>query len=273
MVARAFRTMGVTRDDVILRATGLTLFVGGPPIRDALERIGATVVPIGTGASVKAVQAMETVGVTALHATPSDARYLAECVRAHGRDPREFGLSRVLVGGEPGGGEPALRAHLEREWGACVTEGLGNADMGPVRFGEPPGASGMRFTGGRHVIAELVEPDGGEPVPVEPGASGELVYTSVDRECCPLVRFRTRDHVRVTGTAADGAPLIRCVGRTDDMLIVLGVNVFPSAIRDVVQGLAPRTNGAMQVVLPGHGPRVAPPLRVEAEDHHTDANR
>ena len=265
MVARAFRTMGATSEDVILHATGLTLFVGGLPIRDALERIGATVVPIGTGASEKAVQAMDTIGVTALHATPSYARYLAEYVRKRGRDPREFRLAKILVGGEPGGGEPAFRAHIEREWGAPVTEGLGNADMGPVLFGEPPGAGGMRFTGGRHVIAELVDPDGDEPVPVEPGASGELVYTSVDRECCPLVRFRTRDHVRVTGTADDGAPLIRCVGRTDDMLIVLGVNVFPSAIRDLVQGLAPRTNGAMQVVLPGPGPRVAPPLRVDVE--------
>lgn len=265
MVARAFATMGAARDDVILHATGLTLFVGGLPIRDALERIGATVVPIGTGASEKAIQAMDTIGVTALHATPSYARYLAEYARERGRDPRDFGLRKILVGGEPGGGEPAFRAHIEREWGAPVTEGLGNADMGPVLFAEPPGAGGMRFTGGRHVVAELVDPDDGAPVPVEPGASGELVYTSVDRQCCPLVRFRTRDHVRVTGVDGDGAPLIRCVGRTDDMLIVLGVNVFPSAIRDVVQGLAPRTNGAMQVVLPGPGPRVAPPLRVEVE--------
>jgi phenylacetate-CoA ligase len=115
------------------------------------------------------------------------------------------------------------------------------------------------------VVVELVDPDTGQPVAVEPGVSGELVYTSVDRECCPLVRFRTRDRVRVTGVDADGAPLIRCVGRTDDMLIVLGVNVFPSAVRDLVQTLHPRTTGAVQIVLPEQGPRVEPPLRVEAE--------
>jgi phenylacetate-CoA ligase len=265
MVATAFRTMGAEREDVVLHAAGLGLFVGGLPIRDALERIGATVVPVGTGASEKAVLAMETLGVTALHATPSYARYLAEHLRAAGRDPREFGLGKIFVGGEPGGGEPAFRAHVEAEWGATVTEGLGNADMAPVIFGEPPGADGMRFTGGRHVLVELVDPDTGDPVDVEPGAGGELVYTSVDRECCPLVRFRTRDRVRVTGTAPDGAPLIRCIGRTDDMLIVLGVNVFPSAVRDLVQALHPRTTGAVQIVLPRQGPRVEPPLRVEAE--------
>lgn len=265
MVARAFRTMGATREDVVLHGSGLTLFVGGLPIRDALERIGATMVPIGTGASEKALLALETLGITALHSTPSYARYLAEYLRGRGRDPTEFGLRKVFVGGEPGGGEPAFRAHVEQEWGAPVTEGLGNADMAPVLFGEPPGSGGMRFTGGRHVLVELIDPDSGEPIAPEPGVTGELVYTSVDRECCPLLRFRTRDRVRVTGLAGDGAPLIRCVGRTDDMLIVLGVNVFPSAVRDLVQTLHPRTTGAVQIVLDRPGPGVEPPLRVEAE--------
>lgn len=265
MVARAFRTMGATSDDVVVHAAGLTLFVGGLPVRDAFERIGSTFVPIGTGASEKVVQAMDTLGVTALHSTPSYARYLAEHLRARGRDPREFGLRRIFVGGEPGGGEPAFREHVEREWGAPVTEGLGNADMAPVLFGEPPGAVGMRFTGGRHVLVELVDPDSGAVVVPETGARGELVYTSVDRECCPLVRFRTGDRVVVTGVADGGMPLIRCFGRTDDMLIVLGVNVFPSAIRDLVQAMHPRTTGAIQVVLPEAGPRVEPPLRVQVE--------
>ncbi|MEV5408202.1 hypothetical protein AB0K60_05060 [Thermopolyspora sp. NPDC052614] len=265
MVARAFMTMGARREDVVLHGAGLTLFVGGLPIRDALERIGCTMIPIGTGASEKAVLALESLGVTALHATPSYVRYLAEYVRKLGRDPKEFGIKKIFVGGEPGGGEPAFRAHIEAEWGARVTEGLGNADMAPVIFGEPPGAGGMRFTGGRHVLVELIDPESGEPIDPEPGATGELVYTSVDRECCPLVRFRTRDRVLVTGLAKDGAPLIRCVGRTDDMLIVLGVNVFPTAIRDLVQTLAPRTNGVVQVVLPSPGPRVEPPLNVEVE--------
>ncbi|TDE41595.1 phenylacetate--CoA ligase family protein [Nonomuraea mesophila] len=265
MVARAFMTMGARREDVVLHGSGLTLFVGGLPIRDALERIGCTMVPVGTGASDKAVQALDSLGVTALHATPSYVRYLAEYVRRLGRDPKEFGITKIFVGGEPGGGEPAFQQRMEEEWGARVTEGLGNADMAPVLFAEPPGAGGMRFTGGRHVVVELVDPDSGEPIDPEPGATGELVYTSVDRECCPLVRFRTRDRVLVTGLAGDGAPLIRCVGRTDDMLIVLGVNVFPTAIRDLAQTLHPRTNGVVQVVLPGPGPRVEPPLRVDVE--------
>lgn len=264
--AAAFRTMGLAREDVVVHGAGLTLFVGGLPIRDAIESIGATMVPIGTGASEKAVLAMRTLGVTALHSTPSYARYLADYVREKlGRDPREFGIHKLLVGGEPGGAEPAFREHIAAEWGATVTEGMGNADMAPVIFAEPPAAGGMRLTGGDHVLVELIDPDTGEPMEPEPGATGELVYTALDRECCPLVRFRTRDRIQVTELDTDGAPLIRCVGRTDDMLIVLGVNVFPSALRDLVQTFHPRTTGRMQVVLDAPGPKVDPPLPLEIE--------
>ena len=266
MIVAAVRTQGLTREDVVVHGAGLTLFVGGLPIRDAIETIGATMVPIGTGASEKAVLAMSALGVTTLHSTPSYARYLAEYIREKaGRDPREFGLTKLIVGGEPGGGEPAFRRHMEEEWGARVTAGLGNADMAPVIFSESPGDEGMRLTGGSHVLVELIDPESEEPVEPEPGATGELVYSSLDRQCCPLIRFRTRDRVRVTGLAADGAPLIRCVGRTDDMLIVLGVNIFPTAVRDLVQSLRPRTSGVIQVVLDAPGPRVEPPLRVDAE--------
>jgi phenylacetate-CoA ligase len=266
IVAAGLRTQGLGPDDVVVHGAGLTLFVGGLPFRDAIERIGATMVPVGTGASEKAVLAMERLGVTALHSTPSYARYLAEHIRTKvGKDPRDYGLRKIIVGGEPGGGEPAFRQHMEREWGAVVTEGLGNADMSPLVFAEKPGTAGMRFVAGKHIIAELIDPESGDLLGIEPGVEGELVYTGVTREACPLVRFRTRDRVKVTGVDTDGTPMIRCIGRTDDMLIVLGVNVFPSAIRDVVQAFQPRVSGALQVVLDSEPPKVDPPLRVEVE--------
>ncbi|MGX1668027.1 phenylacetate--CoA ligase family protein [Streptomyces sp. NPDC055400] len=264
-VATALSTQGLTSDDIVIHGSGLTLFVGGLPVRDAAERIGATLVPIGTGASEKALLALDSMPVTALHSTPSYARYLADYLRERGRDPREFGLRKIIVGGEPGGGEPAFRERVRADWGATVTEGLGNADMAPIIFAEPPGAAGMRLTAQDIVLVELIDPVSGDVIPAEPGASGELVYTSLGRRACPLIRLRTRDRVTVTGRDADGAPLIRCVGRTDDMLIVLGVNVFPSAVRDVVQTLHPRTTGTLRVLLESRGPRVEPPLRVEVE--------
>jgi phenylacetate-CoA ligase len=268
LTAASFRTQGIRRDDVVVHAAGLTLFVGGLPARDAIERIGATFVPIGTGASDKVLAAMQTLGRTVLHATPSYAVYLAEVARERGLDPRTLGVRKLTVGGEPGGGEPATRARIEADWGAPVTEGLGNADVAPIVWGECEHQQGMHLTGGAWIHAEIVDPESGEVVPWEEGAEAELVYTALERECCGLLRFRTRDRVRVLGmgcACGHPGPRIRCVGRTDDMLIVLGVNVFPAAIRDVVSELHPQTTGAMQVVLREPGPRVAPPLRVEVE--------
>jgi phenylacetate-CoA ligase len=268
LTAESFLCQGIRRDDVVVHGAGLTLFVGGLPARDAIERIGATFVPIGTGASEKVLAAMRTLGRTVLHSTPSYAVYLAEYARRHGVDPATLGVRKLTVGGEPGGGEPAVRERIEGEWGAPVTEGLGNADMAPIIWGECEQQQGMHLTGGAWVLPELIDPESGEPLEWEAGAEGELVYTALERECCGLLRFRTRDRIRVLGTdCACGrpGPRIRCIGRTDDMLIVLGVNVFPSAIRDLVAGLHPETTGAIQVVLPDPGPGVAPPLQVEVE--------
>ena len=100
------------------------------------------------------------------------------------------------------------------------------------------------------------------------GAEGELVYTLIDRECCPVVRFRTRDRITVfTDTCECGRTSfrIRCIGRTDDMLIILGVNVFPSAIKDVITALRPRVTGDMLILLEKPGPTVTPPLRIQVE--------
>jgi phenylacetate-CoA ligase len=269
VTAASLATQGLVREDVVVHGAGLTLFVGGLPVKDAAEHVGATFVPIGTGASEKALLAMQALGATVLHSTPSYALYLADYARDRsGIDPRTLGLAKIMVGGEPGGGQPAVRERIESDWGARVTEGLGNADMAPIIWGECEHRQGMHLAGGEWVYPELIDPESEEPLPWEPDAEGELVYTALDRECCPLVRFRTRDRLRVLGVGcACGrpGPRIRCVGRTDDMLIVLGVNVFPSAIRDVVAELHPRTTGAVQVVLPEPGPKVAPPLLVEAE--------
>jgi phenylacetate-CoA ligase len=187
-------------------------------------------------------------------------------------------LKKLFCGAEPGAGIPAVRAKLEHDWGARVTEGLGNADMAPIIFSECPEQSGMHFNGPDYVIAEIIDPHSNDPqnndpqtaetLPLEAGVTGELVYTSLQRECVPLLRFRTRDRVQVLGTSCACGRTgfkLRCIGRTDDMLIVLGVNVFPSAIRDVVSSFYPATTGEIQIVLDKPGPGVAPPLKVVAE--------
>jgi phenylacetate-CoA ligase len=269
LTARSFYTQGLRKADIVIHAAGLTLFVAGLSSKDAIESVGAMFVPIGTGASEKALMAIELLKATAMHCTPSYGTYFAEWIRREaGLDPKDLGLKKFFCGAEPGAGIPAVRAKLEEDWGTRVTEGLGNADMAPIIFSECHDQSGMHFNGQEYVLAEIIDPESGEAQPIETGVTGELVYTSLERECVPLLRFRTRDRVIVLGTSCPCGRTgfkLRCIGRTDDMLIVLGVNVFPSAVKDVVSSFHPRTTGEIQIVLNQPGPKVAPPLNVVAE--------
>lgn len=269
ITARSLFTEGVRKTDTVIQAAGLTFFVGGLPVKDAMEHIGAAFVPIGTGASDRVIMTTRRLGANVLHCTPSYALYLAEyCRKKHNMSPAELGYEKIVVGAEPGGGVPAVRGKLEEEYNARVTEGLGNSDAAPIIFGECPEQQGMHFCAQEYIYCELIDPDNGRPLEFTDGAEGELVYSLIDRECCPVIRFRTRDRITVfTDRCSCGRTSfrVRCVGRTDDMLIVLGVNVFPSAIKDVVASLRPRTTGEMLVHLDKPGPKVDPPLKIQVE--------
>ncbi len=174
----------------------------------------------------------------------------------------------MLVAGEPGGGEPAFRAKLEEGWGARVTEAMGIGDIGVSLWGECEEQDGMHLGARGFVHAELIEPETGAAVELEDGATGELVLTHLRHRAAPLLRFRTRDHVQVRlGDCRCGrtGPRVRCIGRTDDMLIVRGVNVFPSAVREVVSAFAPEVSGHILVKPQAPGVKQEPPLPVSVE--------
>jgi phenylacetate-CoA ligase len=168
-----------------------------------------------------------------------------------------------MVAGEPGGGEPSFRERLEKGWGARVTEAMGIGDIGISLWGECEHQCGMHLGARGFVHAELIDPGTGESIAMEDGVSGELVLTHLQHRAAPLLRFRTRDHVQIwTSPCKCGrtAPRVRCIGRTDDMLIVRGVNVFPSAIREVVSEFAPAVSGNVLVKLKQEGVKQEPPL-------------
>jgi phenylacetate-CoA ligase len=229
----------------------------------AFERIGLVHIPVGTGNTALLIRAIESLRPEAVVLTPSYAAYLAE-----NHDLRGSSVQRVLVAGEPGGGEPAFRAKLEDGWGAKVTEAMGVGDIGPSLFGECEEQDGMHLGAHGFVHLELIDPESGEPLSLEDGASGELVLTHLQHRAAPLLRFRTRDHVKVrTSPCPCGrqGPRIRCIGRTDDMLIVRGVNVFPSAIREVVSDFAPQVSGHVLVKPRAPGVKQEPPLPISVE--------
>ena len=170
------------------------------------------------------------------------------------------------VAGEPGGGEDATRHAIEEAFGATVREAMGIADVSPSLWGECEEQAGMHFSGEGHVHVELIDPEiGRRRCRSRIGAEGELVYTSLRREAMPVLRFRSRDRVVVNAkpcSCGRGGIRVRCIGRTDDLLIVRGVNLFPTALREVVAEFG----GGPILIRPAHeGVRQDAPPRVLVE--------
>jgi phenylacetate-CoA ligase len=265
--ARSYAASGIAAGSRVLTTYNAGPFVAGAALA-ALERIGVTHIPVGTGNSERLLLAVDLLKPDSLVLTPSYAAHLIERAADRGMDLAGSSVTRLLVAGEPGGGEPAFRARLEEAWGASVTEAMGIGDIGPSLWGECEEQAGMHLGARGLVHAELIDPESGGAVPLEDGASGELVLTHLRHRAAPLLRFRTRDHVQVRMTPCGcgrTGPRIRCIGRTDDMLIVRGVNVFPSAVREVVSTFAPAVSGHILVRPSAEGVKQEPPLRVSVE--------
>lgn len=265
--ARSYAASGLEQGERVVTSYNAGPFVAGAALA-AFDRIGTCHIPIGTGNTERMLTAIRMLAPQAVVLTPSYATHLAERAVEAGIDLAASSVERVMVAGEPGGGEPAMRARLEAAWGAQVTEAMGIGDIAVSLWGECPERDGMHFGGAGLVHVELIDPETGAARALEDGAEGELVYTHLRHEAAPLLRFRSRDHVTVrAGRCACGrvAPRIRCIGRIDDMLIVRGTNVFPSALREVVSEFAPHVSGMILVTPQQPGVRQTPPLPVSVE--------
>ncbi|HET9675429.1 MAG TPA: AMP-binding protein [Gaiellaceae bacterium] len=265
--ARSYAASGIAPGQRIVSTYNAGPFVAGAAL-GAFELIGLTHIPVGTGNTERLMRAVELLRPEAVVLTPSYAAYLVEWAAERDIDLRASSVDRVLVAGEPGGGEPAFRTKLEDGWGAQVTEAMGIGDIGVSLWGECEEQNGMHLGARGFVHAELIDPATGRAVEPDDGATGELVLTHLHHRAAPLLRFRTRDHVEIrTSPCACGrtGPRVRCIGRTDDMLIVRGVNVFPSAIREVVGAFAPNVSGHVLVTPRADGVKQEPPLPVRVE--------
>jgi phenylacetate-CoA ligase len=260
--SRSYAASGIAAGERIVSTYNAGPFVAGAALA-SFDRLGLCHIPVGTGNTERLIRAIELLEPENAVLTPSYALYLCERFDLAGSSVR-----RVLVAGEPGGGEPAFRAKLEEGWGAKVTEAMGIGDIGVSLWGECEQQDGMHLGAHGFVHPELIDLETGAAVPIGDGVAGELVLTHLRHRAAPLLRFRTRDHVQVRTTPCPcgrPGPRIRCLGRTDDMLIVRGVNVFPSAVREVVSGFAPAVSGHILVKPRAGGVKQDPPLPVSVE--------
>ncbi|MGE5380739.1 MAG: phenylacetate--CoA ligase family protein [Methylocystaceae bacterium] len=242
-IARIVTMAGVTRDDVAQIAFGYGLFTGAFGLHYGLEKAGATVIPISGGNTERQLMIMKDFGTTTLISTPTYALHMAEEALAMGINPRDdLKVRWGLFGGEACSEE--YRKQIEELWGMVATDNYGLSEVGG------PGMSGeCLMINGQHInedsfIVEILDPQTFEPV--EPGQLGEVVITTINRQTIPMIRYRTKDISSINyepcACGRTTARLSKITGRTDDMLIIRGVNVFPSQIESVimeVEGLAP----------------------------------
>lgn len=267
--ARALAQAGVGRGSVVLQGFGLSMFLAGYPLARAVERMGAQIVPVGAEAgSARLLDVADLVRPTALLCTPSYATYLVE--QAADR-VRALGLKSIICAGEPGAGLPELRTRIEEATGATVYDALGgahgimNASDGAWPY------EGMTVLGDDCSVQQLWDPDTEQAVPVPDDGTpvyGVRVKTTLRWRAQPQLRSSVGDVYEMRRVRdADGRLLtrVKVIGRTDDLLIIKGVKLYPAAARDLVAGFAPRVSGEMRLLVNGKPPRVEPPLRLRVE--------
>ena len=265
--SRTYFATGIHDHSSVLTTFGAGPFVAGHT-HFVLSRIGSRAVPVAPGDTERVLFGLNAGLADTLLCTPSFAQYLANRLEKSEPDPAAMKLTHIVTGGEPGGGIPAIRDHIQSVLGATVTEVMGIGDIAPSLFGECPQQEGMHFCGDGHVWAELVDPESREPMMIEAGAVGELVYTHLTREAMPVVRFLSGDITRIEKSPCEcgrNSFRMRIIGRRDDMFIVRGVNVYPSAILAVVARFRPRVTGRARVIRVTADVSVLPPVPIEVE--------
>lgn len=269
-------TAGIRKEDIVAHVVGTPIFAGGEPYFGGLRNIGAMVAWAGGMTTLRLLETIRNLHCTALLGTTSFDIYLPEhCEEFIGIPARELGLKKILGGGESGLSEDSIRRKIKDLWAAqTVREIMGLADIMPGMWSECETESGMHFCARKYVMVELVDPDTGKHLPWEPGVCGEPVYTTLLRDATPIVRYASHDFIRVEGidcSCGRTAPRIRCIGRVDDMLIYKAMNVFPSAVRDVIlKHFEPYTTGYVQIVKDSaQQVRFDDPIPVDVEVHDT----
>ncbi len=234
-IMRLASMAGVTGADRAQMAFGYGMFTGGFGLHQGLEKLGCLIIPAGSGSTERQISMIQDYGTTVLIATPTYALHICEIGERLGYDWSRSTLRVGLFGGEPC--TPALKAEIESRMHIVCTDNYGLTEvMGPGVAGECLNCREMQHIAEDHFLWEVVDPITGEPVPE--GEEGELVLTTLTKECIPVLRYRTHDYTRVVtepcGCGRTLARMQKVRRRSDDMLIIRGTNVFPSQIEDVL---------------------------------------
>ena len=269
-LARSMTSIGMDNTDTLQVSYGYGLFTGGLGAHYGGERIGATVLPSGTGGTERQIELMVDLGVTAIACTPSYLIHIGEVAKKMGVDiRRDTKLKRALVGAEPW--TESMRQHIEEDMGIKAYDIYGTSEMAGPMFTECEERNGIHMQSDI-VYVEIIDPETGEIL--EPGQKGEMVVTMLKKEAFPLVRYRIKD---ITSIMEEDCPcgrtsprIKRITGRSDDMLIIRGINVFPSQVEYTLMQI-PQVGNQYMIIVEREGSLDTMTVQVEIkEDSFSD---
>lgn len=266
---RAFRCAGLTSDDTVIHCLNYSLWAGGVTDHLSLEATGATVIPYGVGNTKKLVETIKEIQPNAISCTPSYMSRLEVVLKEEfGMEPVDLGLEKAFFGGEGGLQDPAVREQIEDKWRLkAIDANYGMADVLSIFGSECEARQGLHFHGQGIIHMELIDPVTNKSLPIKDEQVGEMVLTNLRREAQPLIRYRTGDVIKIHSTKQCncGRKSIRflIIGRTDDMITVRGINVYPSAVANILAELNNWFSGEFEFVLDSSSPFERPLLRIE----------
>lgn len=271
---RAFHCAGLTPDDTVIHCLNYCLWAGGLTDHLNLEATGAAVIPFGVGNTVNLIRTIRDLQPTAISCTPSylsRLEYVLE--KEFNMKPAELGLKKAFLGGEGGVQDVQVRLKIETSWNMrAIDANYGMADVLSIFGAECDAREGLHFHGQGILHFELIDPEKTAKLPLEDGQTGEMVLTHLKREAQPLVRYRTGDIVRIVSMkkckCGRSSFKFLVIGRADDMIVVRGINVFPSAIGNLLNASSDWFSGEYQIVLDTPPPYERPLLRIELSSEY-----
>ncbi len=273
-MARVLWRCGLRPGDTVVHAMGLSMFGGGIPCILSLVNFGAGTIPVGAESGTERVVTYLNIvnmvkgEIDGVFMTPSFAEYVIEkCPEILSVEVKNLGIKRLLSGGEPGAGIDSVKKKIEGAFGCKIYDMMG-LTSGFWCSCDHDEYQGMHFVRDDTCIMELVDPETREPIPFEDGAVGEVVGTPLAGDSLNLIRFNSNDIMQVFTTpclCGRSGARYKVIGRSDDMLKVKGVMVYPAAIDNIITGFVPRVTGEFRIVLSEPPPRVVPPLKLKVE--------
>ena len=276
--AHCFKSAGLKKEDCVIHCLNYNMWSGGYTDHQSLEHAGASVIPFGVGNSHKLIETIILLRPSAIHCTPSYLKKLELVIRDDFKiEPNKLQISLGLFGAESGLQSPVFRKNIEDTWGMkAMNANYGLSDVLSIFGAECKHQKGLHFFGSEVLYPELIDPNTLKNISIKKGSIGELVLTNLQKEAQPLLRYRTNDVIKILSTdkctCGNNGFIFNIVGRSDDMIVIKGLNVYINSIEKILNNFEEINTGIYQIYVNKYSPIDRMQIKIEINEYYSDFN-